>query len=398
MDLFRGLALWMIFVDHIPGNVVSRLTLRNYGLSDASEIFIFISGYTAALVYGRIMQERGAGVASARILRRSWQLYVAHLFLFAVYLAEVSYAASEFDDPLFARESHLLGFLHDPAESIVQALLLKFKPVNLDVLPIYILFMLGLPPVLWMLQRVPAVPLAASAALYALAWSFGWNLPAYPAGEWFFNPLAWQLLFVLGAWCGAGGATRVAHLLRSRPAVMLAAGYLVFGFAIAASWNWHAVAANEPGWLHWLAFAHPVDKTDLDPLRLLHFAALAVLVARFVPRDWPAFGPRVLRPVIACGQHSLEVFCFGIFLAFAAHFVLVEFWPGWMAQIVLSVLGIVLMVSLAELMTWYRREEAKQPSTRSRDGDEVRRGQSRSAPARGRGQRRPLRLGQQKAG
>ena len=59
LDLFRGLALWLIFVDHLPTNILTWLTIRNYGFSDATEIFIFISGYTAAFVYGRAMLEVG---------------------------------------------------------------------------------------------------------------------------------------------------------------------------------------------------------------------------------------------------------------------------------------------------------------------------------------------------
>src|ERR1700728_4195078 len=82
LDLSRGVALWGIFLDHIPENIVNWFTIRNYGYSDATEIFIFISGYTAAFVYGRAMRERGFVVASARILRRAWQIYVAHVFLF----------------------------------------------------------------------------------------------------------------------------------------------------------------------------------------------------------------------------------------------------------------------------------------------------------------------------
>src|SRR6266699_4281795 len=91
LDLFRGLALWLIFVDHIPQNIVNWITIRNYGFSDATEIFIFISGYTAAFVYGRTMRERGFVLASARILRRAWQIYVAHIFLFTIFMAEIAY-------------------------------------------------------------------------------------------------------------------------------------------------------------------------------------------------------------------------------------------------------------------------------------------------------------------
>src|SRR5512147_284858 len=77
LDLFRGLALWLIFLDHIPSNIMSWITIRNYGFSDATEIFVFISGYTAAFVYGRSMLQAGCGVATARIMRRVWQIYVA---------------------------------------------------------------------------------------------------------------------------------------------------------------------------------------------------------------------------------------------------------------------------------------------------------------------------------
>src|ERR1700740_908762 len=101
LDFFRGLALWLIFLDHIPSNIVSWLTIRNYGFSDATEIFVFISGYTAAFVYGRTMCEQGTVVAGAHILKRAWQVYVAHIFLFAIYTAEISYVAHSFENPLY---------------------------------------------------------------------------------------------------------------------------------------------------------------------------------------------------------------------------------------------------------------------------------------------------------
>src|SRR2546429_7980220 len=82
LDLFRGLALWLIFLDHIPSNAGSWVTIRNYRFSDATEIFVFISGYTPAFVYGRAMQERGFVVATARVLRRASQIYAPHIFLF----------------------------------------------------------------------------------------------------------------------------------------------------------------------------------------------------------------------------------------------------------------------------------------------------------------------------
>src|SRR5258705_7242558 len=110
LDLFRGIALWLIFLDHIPSNIVNWITIRNYGFSDATEIFIFISGYTAAFVYSKAMRERGIMVAGARILRRAWQIYVAHIFLFAIYMAEIAYVQSSSINPVFAEEMGALDF------------------------------------------------------------------------------------------------------------------------------------------------------------------------------------------------------------------------------------------------------------------------------------------------
>ena len=232
LDLFRGVALWLIFLDHIPQNVVNWFTIRNYGFSDATEIFIFISGYTAAFVYGRAMRERGFIVASARVLRRAWQIYVAHIFLFTIFMAEIAYVASTFENPLYAEEMNILDFLKQPDVTIFQALILKFKPVNMDVLPLYIMLLLFFPPMLWLLVQQPALALAGSALVYVVAWNLNWNLPAYPNGEWFFNPLAWQLLFVFGAWCALGGAQRLAAALHSRVVLAVAITYLVFALLV----------------------------------------------------------------------------------------------------------------------------------------------------------------------
>jgi hypothetical protein len=236
LDLFRGIALWLIFLDHIPFNVVNWVTIRNYGFSDAAEIFVFISGYTAAFVYARAMREKGPIGASARILKRAWQVYVAHVFLFVIYLAEISYVGAKFDNPLFAEEFNLFGFLRSPDVILTQALILKFKPVNMDVLPLYIVLLLAFPPLLWSLLRSPNLALLGSGILYVLARKFGWNLPAFPAGKWYFNPFAWQFLFVFGAWCALGGAQQLAWALRSRIVLAIAVAYLLYRYVPALSW------------------------------------------------------------------------------------------------------------------------------------------------------------------
>jgi len=362
LDLFRGIALWLIFLDHIPENVVNWVTIRNYGFSDATEIFIFISGYTAAFVYGRAMHQHGFIVASARVLKRAWQIYVAHVFLFAIYLAEIAYVAHSFDNPLFTEEMGVLDFLKNPDVTIFQALILKFKPVNMDVLPLYIVLLLWFPPMLWLLLRSPSFALIGSAVIYALTWWFDWSIPAYPSGNWVFNPFAWQLLFVFGAWCALGGAQRLSRWVNSRIVIGIAAAYLLFAFCIAMTWYFPRLAVFVP---HFVSEAiYPIDKTNLDVLRIVHFLSLAVITVWFVPRDRPVLKSKVFWPAIVCGQHSLETFCLGVFLAFAGHFVFTEVSNRLLTHIIVSVVGIAIMVGAAAMLSWYKRVERQGPGPR----------------------------------
>jgi hypothetical protein len=362
LDLFRGIALWLIFLDHIPSNLVAWVTIRNYGFSDATEIFVFVSGYTAAFVYGREMRERGFVVAGAHILKRTWQIYVAHVFLFAIYLAEISYVATSFENPLYAEEMNILDFLKQPDVTIIQALLLKFKPSNMDVLPLYIILLLLFPPTLWLLLFRSTLALGASVLLYVLTWEFGWNMPSYPSGHWYFNPFAWQLLFVFGAWCALGGAQRLSGVLQSRVTLALAIAYLLFSFVITLTWYLPGMSQYVPPRLEEVIY--PIDKVNLDVLRFAHFLALAVVTVWFVPRDWPPLKSWWAWPPIVCGQHSLEIFCLGVFLSFAAHFAMVEVSGAFWLQFVASALGIVIMIGAAALITWYKRLEGRSPGSR----------------------------------
>jgi hypothetical protein len=364
LDLFRGIALWLIFLDHIPSNVVSWVTIRNYGFSDATEIFVFISGYTAAFVYGRAMRERGVVIASARILRRVWQIYVAHMFLFIIYLAEIAYLSTAFENPLYKEEMGIFDFLNHPDVTLIEALLLKFKPVNMDVLPLYIVLLIGFPPILWLLLRRPTLALTASAALYGLTLHFGWNIPAYPSGDWVFNPYAWQLLFVFGAWCALGGAERLNSVIRSPVVLAVAAAFILFAFMVTLTWHIPKIAVYMPKWLAELIY--PIDKTNLDVLRFAHFLALAVLTVRFVPSDWAALRSWVFRPAILTGQHSLEVFCLGVFLAFAGHFIFVDVSDSVFMQVLVSALGIAIMSGTGALISWYKDIETRGPGGRTK--------------------------------
>ena len=250
----------------------------------------------------------------------------------------------------------VLDFLKNPDVTILQALLLKFKPVNMDVLPLYIVLLLWFPPMLWLLLRTPSLALATSAVFYALTWWFDWSIPAYPNGTWVFNPFAWQLLFVFGAWCALGGAQRLARWVNSPAVFGSACAYLLFAFAIAMTWYFPRLGVFVPKFLG--DAIYPIDKTNLDVLRIVHFLSLAVITVWFVPRNWRALKLPMFWPAIVCGQHSLEIFCLGVFLAFAAHFLFTEISNSLLMQIIVSLAGIVVMVAVASLISWYRARGA----------------------------------------
>ena len=162
LDLFRGLALWLIYIDHVSPDILTWSTLRNYGFSDAAEIFIFISGYTAALVYGRLTFESGIAIGTARVLRRVWQIYTAHLLLFLVLMAEVVYVMTISEKPSFYIQEMEVGeFFKQPGSMMIQALLLRFRPLNMDVLPLYVVLMAFLPPVLQLARLQRDLPLVS---------------------------------------------------------------------------------------------------------------------------------------------------------------------------------------------------------------------------------------------
>jgi hypothetical protein len=346
LDLYRGVGLWMIFLDHIPHDVVSWLTLRNYGFSDAAEFFVFISGYLVGFIYGPIVRAGYFLAAAKRLLRRAVQMYVAHIMLFLLFTAQIARTARRFDNPLYENEFNVYNFLQHPDVLIGQAITLRYKPVNLDVLPLYIVLVAAAPFMLWGLVRRPNWVLAGSAVLYVLSRWFDWNIPSYPEGTtWYFNPFCWQLMFVFAAWCGNGGFAHIAKYVWSRTAMLIAVAWLIFGFLIVMTWHVAFLEALVPKWM--IKVIYPIDKTDLDMLRFTHFLALATLVSRFVPRHWAQLRSNWAYPLLLCGRHSLPIFCIGVFLSFSAHWILMQYTRGAWEQLAVSGAGILIMIGAA---------------------------------------------------
>src|SRR6201988_1651767 len=270
LDLFRGVANWAIYLDHIPDNVVKWITTRNSASSDPAPLFAFLSGYTASFVYARMMLERGFIVGATRLTKRVWQLYVAHIILFVIYIVSIGYVALKFGDSEIINEFNVAGLVDNATETLRQGLLLKFKPVNLDVLPLYIVLMGLFPPVLWFMLRQPDLTMLASIILWLLAWTFGWNFNAYPAGSWYFDPYCWQVLFIFGSWCALGGARKAAFIINSKAALYLGVAYLIFAMIMTFAGKFSDFGALFPHWLY-SAF-NPNDKTFMAPYRFIHFA------------------------------------------------------------------------------------------------------------------------------
>ncbi len=357
LDLFRGLALWFIFLDHIPDNVVSWLTVRNWGFSDATEIFVFISGYTAVIAYARMLARDGWVRAAARIYRRVWQLYVAHILLFVAFSAQIAWVSIARDTPALIEEMQLLGLGQNPYQAILQAALLKFRPVNLDVLPLYIVLLAFFPFVLPAVVRWPLAVIAVSLAVYAATCHYDWNLPGYPENKvWFFNPMAWQVVFYVGAALAVMGP-QLAWLDRfRRPLTVLAVLYLLFSFFIALSWHYNSVERLIPDWLS--RQIYPIDKTNIDMLRFVHFLAIAWLVRLAVPANASFLRWRIFEPLRRCGEHSLQIFCLGVFLALSAQVVVGHYEDSIVSQIAVSIAGLLIMSAAAYAATWYKRGPA----------------------------------------
>jgi hypothetical protein len=346
IDVCRGIALWFIFLNHVPNNIGSWLTLRNYGFSDTAEVFVFISGVTCALAYGRARRCEGWSAVISRSLRRSWDIYAAFLLL-TIACAIMVYLAGH--DHL-ADESNTRILLEHPGATLAHAAILQYRPVNTDVLPLFVVCHLLFAPLLWLLLRVPNATLSASLLLYALVQVFDWTVPAYPNAVWFFNPLAWQLLIVVGAWSVIEGKTHWPWLT-SRTALGLAVLYLFSSLTIALSCSIKPEALVSQTLTRLL---YPLDKSNLDPLRLLHFLALAILAVWLVPRDWRGLTTLVMRGAICCGENSLSIYCMGVLLALASHMALVNISNGIAMQIALGLAGTLVMIAVALLLNLIR--------------------------------------------
>jgi len=358
LDFFRGAALVFIYIDHIPGNKLAYATLGSWNFCDAAEMFVFISGYTAALVFGGMLLRAGPMLTALRILARCWVIYVAHIFMFVAFMAQVSLSAERLANPIFLEEMRVDEFLGKPHLAVLNVLTLTFQPAFMDILPLYIVLMLGLIPALPLIARWPWAALGLSLALYLATHQFALNLGAYPDGTWFFSPMGWQLLFVIGACMGFPRERPFLPWLGQRWLPWLCAAILV----LSASgklflWLQYTYNLDWPRLTWVLLWGGGGSKTALGIYRVVNFLALAYLAAYLVKPGAAWLRSTTAKPVVWMGQNSLYIFCLGIFLSYLGHLILVEVSSRPIAHIAVSIVGIGLMAMVAAAMTWVRRAE-----------------------------------------
>ena len=203
------------------------------------------------------------------------------------------------------------------------------------------------------LLRWPHVMALLSFALYATARLAGLNLPTITGDGWYFNPLTWQLLFVLGAIMAYGPPDTPSR--RTKLAADWASGaFIVFGLLMQfVVWQHPEITAHLPVRIGRVLLS--VDKGGLHPFRLLSILSLVWAVSRLVPAGARWINSRFAAPFILCGQHSLPVFCVGIFLSFLGRLVMEEE-DGWWVQVVVNGVGAALLVGVGALAAYYREK------------------------------------------
>jgi hypothetical protein len=358
LDMFRGLALVMIFINHVPGTVYENFTNRNFGFSDAAEAFVFMSGMAAGLAYsGKFITAHSAGTmwtAIARVWARARQLYFVHLTITLLALGIFAFAALQFGMWDMLDKNNVAPLFAHPAGALIGIPTMMHQLGYLNILPLYIVLLLATPLLLVLGIRWPVPVMIGSIVLWAVAGQFRLNLPNFPTqGGWFFNPFSWQLIFVVGLLSGVA-MKRGQRFVPQSPALMaVCAAFVVFVLIWVKSPPVADVGLHTLGWFSGLGVPFYItwfDKTFLALPRLLH--ALAVfyvlghldIVRRFA-------GTAVAAPLRLLGRQGLAVFATGTVLSMALQTVKTVTQPDPVLDGLMLGGGLVLLWALAWALT-----------------------------------------------
>jgi len=369
LDMFRGLALVMIFINHVPGTIYEHFTNRNYGFSDAAEAFVFMSGMAAGLAYSGAFRNGGPlWLAIARPWARARQLYFVHIAITVISLAIFAGAAHFFGLYDLLVKNNIQPLLTDPLATLVGVPLLTHQFGYLNILPLYLVLLLASPLVFLAGQRWPYATLTASIILWALAGQFRLNLPNYPTGGgWFFNPLSWQILFVIGLLSGMA-MKQGRRFIPVQPVAFLAALALVIvvlfwvkipalGAAGRAGLG-QLSALGLPYYITWF------DKSFLAAPRLLHALALFYVLAS-IPALQGLAASRWAAPLRSLGRQGLAVFATSTVLSLFLQAVKSVVPPAPLTDGLMLGAGLVLLLAFSASLnrtTQLRRAQARPPT------------------------------------
>lgn len=354
LDMFRGLALVMIFINHVPGTVYETLTNRNFGFSDAAEAFVFMSGLAAGLAYSNRFRTGNLWAATTKVWARARQLYFVHIVITMLCLAIFAGAANWFGLTEVLTKNNIAALFQKPLSTLVGIPLLSHQLGYLNILPLYMTLLLATPLVIYAGLRKPWLVLVASIALWVVAGQFRFNLPNFPnAGGWFFNPFSWQILFVMGLLSGMAMKVGQRFIPYSPVLFGLAAAVLVFSLL------WMKVppiGKSMNGTLGWLSslgvpfYFTAFDKTFLSAPRLLHaFALFYVMGSLPIMRKVASAG--VVAPLRLMGRQGLAVFATGTVLSMFLQAVRTRREPDLLFDGLLLGGGLLALVALAWVLT-----------------------------------------------
>ncbi|WP_102961072.1 OpgC family protein [Mangrovicella endophytica] len=383
VDFWRGVALMMIFVNHIPGTIWENVTSRNFGFSDAAEVFVFLAGFASAFAYGKGYLSGDPVKASIKALRRAGVLYLVHILLTVMAIALFAWSAFAFGRGELLQMNNLAMFLTRPLDVMIGIPTLGHQLGYVNILPMYSAILVMLPVLLLVARYGRHTMLLASAALWVACGIWRFDMPNFPQeGGWFFNPFAWQFLFALGLYCGLSRWQR-GYAVAYSPLVYCAAlAYVVFALVFV---SFDLFGMEQSLGLPFLLGTF--DKTYLTAPRLLHVLAV-IYVFAYAPKTSPISAIRRENPLAVLGRHSLPIFATGTMLSLAGQVIRYGTIPSVALDTVLIVSGLAIQFALARYLDWWRdlNTPARQTADRRADaggriGAAMSEGGARAAPA-----------------
>jgi len=352
VDFWRGYALVAIFINHVPQNFYERFTHKNFSLSDSAELFVFLAGWSLRHVVGRPEDPRPISGLLHRLFGRALTIYVAQMAIALLAIAMLAAAALLLVNPLFLEWHNAAAIFYDPVRAHIGLVLLSHQLGYFNILPLYVVLMMIAPFVAIMHRYVPELLLPVSISIYLASVVFGITVPTWPVeGQWFFNPLCWQLIYVLGFAMsrerGAGGWVK-----RNISWLRIVSVPIVVVLGIMGWFNlwWDPTRVPEPR----LLFL--IGKTFVTPIRLIQFLALIALMSAAYPYVVRAL-PSLVSFLSQLGRNSLPVFCVGSVLSLAGQIIRFAYGGGLLVDTLLIGSGIAVLSLVAWLSEWRSRKD-----------------------------------------